>query len=122
MPTVIRGDGSVRAHRALLTPERKLLFGCERNRFLFLTGAFFLVTFFTFYVSVADNVPWYAALASWFAWTALCGLYLYYLRRMGKQGGYYTDMHQRIIREQRSYPRSAHAAAPVRLVRDQQRF
>jgi Ca2+/Na+ antiporter len=122
LPAVLRRDGSVRAHRALLTPERKLLFECERSRFLFLSGAFFLVTFFTFYLNVADNVPWFIALGGWLAWAALCAIYFYYLRRMGKQGGYYTEMHQRIIREQRSYPRSAHAATPVRLVRDQQRF
>lgn len=125
---VVRADGTVRAHRALMSPDRVLWGSIDRIKLIYTSGELLGSSFAALYFAalgpsrLGPFPTWQIAIGLWIVNVGLAVLYLNYLQRMGKRGGYYTGVHARVIREQVRYRRSAHPAAPVRPVRDQQRF
>jgi hypothetical protein len=111
-----------------MSPDRLLWGNIDRIKLIYTSGELLGSTFAAVYFAALGParlgpIPtWQVAIALWIVNVGLAVLYLSYLKRMGRRGGYYTHVHARAIREQVRYRRSAYPAAPLRPVRDQQRF
>lgn len=117
---IVRPDGSVHVHRSLLDPSRHQIFGIDRGRFLALVGATLIGGFVCLMgiMMTVDSTFWTAILTCWVIMIAIAVLLM---RRIGARGGYFQRIYLRRIREQECYCRSAHSAAPIKRIPDQQR-
>jgi hypothetical protein len=116
--SLVRYDGSVRTHRALLDPATRFqIAGMDQSRVLMTVVAVLIGDFACLYSAVltVDTTFWACGAG---LWTLCCIAYLVFLRRIGSRGGYYQGMYGRRVREQEAYRRSAHPSAPIRKMPD----
>ncbi len=117
----LNADGRVDVHRSLLAPERLQLWRCDRDT-LFNDGLISLIVAFMSAYAIlitVDSMIWTLVTA---VVVIVAGARLYFLRRIGKKGGYYHRIYERRMTQQAVYKRSAHPIAPIVRVPDQGRF